>query len=108
MAGGRKPRDVEGSPRRRLVRRPLPTVAARRKPALGGRSAGDPYASRRLGRIEGGGYATRGRSRTLAQATALLPERAEATTCTARSSSPRVKPRLSKRGWLSSEASVSR
>src|SRR5205085_3180743 len=34
---------------RRLVRRPLPTVAARRKPALGGRSAGDPYASRRLG-----------------------------------------------------------
>ena len=51
MARGRKPRDVEGSPRRRLVRRPLPTVAARRKPTLGGRSAGDPYASRRLGRI---------------------------------------------------------
>src|SRR5215218_10987188 len=51
MARGRKPRDVEGSPRRRLVRRPLRTVAARRKPALGSCSAGDPYAARRLERV---------------------------------------------------------
>src|SRR5262245_25356058 len=52
VARGRKPEVVEGSPRRRLVRRPLSAVIGRRKPALGRRGPGDPYASRNLGGIE--------------------------------------------------------
>jgi creatinine amidohydrolase len=42
MAGEWKPGNVEGGPRRRLVRRPLPTVRGRRTPTLGRRGAGDP------------------------------------------------------------------
>ena len=38
----RKSEGVEGSPRRRLVRRPLSAVIGRRKPALGGRGPVDP------------------------------------------------------------------
>jgi hypothetical protein len=66
--GTRKPRDMEGSPRRRLVRRSLSAVPARRTPALGGRRPVDPYPSRRLGRIEEAARPLRGHSGTLAQA----------------------------------------
>jgi hypothetical protein len=65
---------VEGSPRRRLVRWPLSAVIGGRKPTLGGRGPGDPYASGSLGGIEEAATPLGGHSRTLVQARPLPPE----------------------------------